>query len=78
MDEIEKVYLKDNLGIFEKKIWGMPCAYVFYPLDWSRLTKNSGVWIKRKGCNLKIGLTPENEEDTKKLYRALMQNANRI
>lgn len=56
----------------------MPCAYVFYPLDWSRLTKNSGVWIKRKGCNLKIGLTPENEEDTKKLYRALMQNANRI
>lgn len=71
MDEIEKVYLKENLGFFEKKIWGMPCAYVFYPLDWSRYNKSRGIWIKNKDTNMKIGLTPDNEKDCNKLYRAL-------
>ena len=71
MDEIEKVYLKENLGIFEKKLWGMPCANVFYPLDWSRFKKKQGIWIKPKSTNLKVGLTPDSEEDCKKLYRVL-------
>lgn len=71
MQEIEKIYMKDNLGFFEKKIWGIPCSYVYYPLDWSRFNKNKGIWIKPKETNLKIGLTPDDEGDCNKLYRIL-------
>ena len=61
MDEIEKVILKENLGFFEKKIWGMPCVKVFYALDCSRLSKTTGIWIKPKGSSIKIGLTPDSD-----------------
>ena len=78
MDKIEKVYLKEDLGFFEKKMWGMPCAKVWYGIDWSRMSKKCGVWIKPKGTDIKIGLTPDSEKDCNNLYRLLTANINKI